>query len=225
MSEDDHLATVRQAYRYVVAYERRVLDALTVVHEEVERLGFAFGHWEPMATAFPKRNRFKGNDWAWNHVPLSNAQFEWAHGGRSGNAAGNVWLLVDHVADTGFENACRRVEREPNPREPNPLVDLAASDSCDSLFRAHWIRFDAAVAEKLWNKSWQNLLEGHFERRIDELWPIEPGITPTTVVHDNVATGGVAISIGAIDGPQGFRACFLDPVLTVLSELTTRPQK
>jgi hypothetical protein len=214
MTDIDHLATVRQAYRYVVAYERRVLDAITVVHEAVETLGFEFGGWASRLTTFPKKTRFTGHDWAWDNHPLYNAQLRWALGGRLGNAAGNVWLFVEHVADTGFEAAYQT-----SRAELNPLADLQSVSECDSLLRARWLRFDAPVNERLWHKSWEQLLEAHFNKKITELWPVAPVAAPSMTAHDGVRTGGLVISIGSIGGPEAFRSGFVEPVVGVLGEL------
>ncbi len=126
---EDVLATVRRAYRYVVAYERRVLDAIARVDDVLRDRGFEPEKYAyPIHTEAPTKRQVLTN-WAWNAVPNYARRFKWLFGEE--NAAGSCWVLVDHVADTAFEK--RRITR---PGEPQPLGDdLVPVESSRSVLR------------------------------------------------------------------------------------------
>lgn len=102
MSGPNVLETIRQAYRYIVAYERRVIDAIAAVDTELRSRQFErYGRSVSLHTEWPSRSKAL-EKWAWDNVPNYARRFQWTSG--KPNAAGNRWVVLDHIADTSFEN-------------------------------------------------------------------------------------------------------------------------
>ncbi len=99
----DPIATIRQAYLYIAAYERRILDSVDVVDEAVREAGFERKRphrWSPIYSGFPAR-AYAPELPVWNNLPNFAMRYQWLVG--EPNTAGNRWILMDHVADTAAE--------------------------------------------------------------------------------------------------------------------------
>lgn len=214
MTENHQLATIRQAYRYVAAYERRVLDSLAELDRHLSPLGFEFKEWGSLKRPFPKRGQFSPRKWAWDNLVFYNVRLQWTHGGRYGNEAGNIYLFVDHVADTGFE-----LHTASKGTEPDPLQHLPPSTECKSLLRTRWIKFDEAIDDKLWKKSWDKLFETHFGEVMSDFGLPSHGAAPQRLKEGEMRAGGFSMSIDNIRGPDDFGTLFVEPIVNELTRL------
>ena len=207
----DVLSTVRQAYRYVVAYERRLLDAMIRVDKAVgNECGYQFQKRSPTLTSAPK-SRLNADDWAWDNHTLFATQFLWARG-EFENVAGSSWLLIDHVADTAFEE---RLERG----EPDPLMLKAATES-ETVLRVWWLKLHKPVPASLWSKAWSDLAKAHFGA---DPRPKRAGEDVPDRTHDGVTVGGFALAVQELNAPEALERVLVQPVLTRLNALEARP--
>src|SRR5437868_5646569 len=124
MTAHDPLATVRSAHRYVAAYTRRVLDAAAAFGQAVGELGFNYEGGDPLFYKFP-RPKFVFTSWAWDFLPMYSVRLGWSRNGINANVADNAVVLLDHIADTGFES------RTSGKLEPDPLKDLPPAEASD----------------------------------------------------------------------------------------------
>ncbi|HBQ12816.1 MAG: hypothetical protein RLP09_26385 [Sandaracinaceae bacterium] len=207
----DPLTQIRRAYRYIAAYERRVLDAIDVLDEAVRELGFERNRpyrWMPLYSAFPSRS-YAPESWVWDGLPNYAMRYQWREG--EPNTPGSRWVLADHVADTSFES-----RRTTESGEPSPLDDLAPAESSRSVLRWHMIRFEGSIPDKVYNASWDKLMETQLgspasERRLDTPTP-EPR---TTRVPPLVHTLH-CVDIAALTQPESLRELFVDPLVELL---------
>lgn len=214
MSDTAILSEVRTAYRYVVAYERRVLDALSAFDEEVRDIGYTFLRWSPLHTTFPSRVRFAPNGWAWDNVPFCAARYRWALAGTDENEAGSSWLFVEHVADTAFEE-----HSAPKRTEPDPLEHLVAAAESDSVLHAWWMSIERPFAKRLWTMSWEKLIAAHFGRTLRDMCPRKPLKRLTHEEKGGAIFGSYGVSLGELSGPEDFSEKFVKPVAGALRSL------
>ena len=136
-------STIRKAYRYVTAYQRRLLDGLAKVHESLDPR-FSFHGWDSIYHNRPcgrGSQPFDGK-WAWDFVPLYDSVFEWRLWTDEPNRAGNVFVFVEHVADSVFEEAylAKRGEKDP----------LELGEESDSVLRGYWVKLYSQIRDELW---------------------------------------------------------------------------
>lgn len=203
----NELATIRRAYRYVVAYERRMLDAFARIDEAVRDAGFVRDtpyRWRPMYRSFPSRD-WPADRWAWDHVPLYAARLVWIAGEK--NTAGSRYVLVDHVADTAFE-----AKRLQDRSEPEPLDGLAAPEDARTILRWHVVELAAPVPDALWNMDWHGLLAKHFGVPVSALLPVNE--TPEPVRRDQgaVRLTSWCLDLATVDDPAALGARFVEPL-------------
>ena len=218
---NDTMNTVRQAHRYVVAYQRRILDAVAALHDQIgpDGLGFQPDGWEPLHYGYPAKGVFAPKRWAWDFVPMYAARFYWLHQGRKENAAGTTAFMVDHVVDTAFEPVAAKKRQQ----EPDPLEDLAPSDRSESVLRARWVHLGAPVPANLWQLSWDALVAQSFQCPLAEIWPMEPTDAPRSRARDGMTAGGHVVSVGDLDQPARFGEAFTTPVVAALRLLHGLP--
>jgi len=206
------LATVRTAYRYVVAYERRVLDGAAAIREAIVELDYQFEGWSPLRRAFPSRNNFPADRWAWDNIPMYAVRFRWNRGGRKENQGGNSWFFLDHVADTAFEEPRRS-------GEPDPLTTLRDASESTSVFRARWLKFHEPVSEAHWALSWDDLVGREFGCPTAEVWPLEVTTQPSERRNAALTAGGHVVAIDDLESPEHFNARLVEPVVAALRAL------
>lgn len=207
----NELETIRRAYRYVVAYERRVLDAITRIDDAVTDAGFERNlphRWWPLYRAFPSRD-WAAARWAWDHVPCYAFRYQWNAGNE--NAAGTRWVLVDHIADTAFEE-----KRLSDDVEPEPLDGLPPVEGSKTVLRWLVIELAAPLPAALYKLQWTQLLPKHLGvpalellPRVATPMPIRREVSPLTLTT-------FCVDLASIDGADALAASFTQPLLEVL---------
>ena len=204
------LAEVRRAYRSIVAYERRVLEAVGRVDDLVREAGFerrALGRGGPAERGSPGRE-WPGTKWAWDHVPLFAARFQWLAGGE--NAAGSRYVVVDHVADTAYER--KRLE-ERTLTEPDMLEDLeaVAEEASRSVLRWNVVKLGAPVPANVWRSSWNDVFAKTFGATVETFTTLADGAAARhTSAGLELVRGGVDLS--AVDSAVELEARLLAPL-------------
>lgn len=222
--KNSDLVTIRTAYRYVVAYERRVRDALRLLNEALAGIDFNFWAWSPalefaevpQARRMPQPDTFVGGRSAWDNVPFYLSYHWWFRGvDEEDNRAGNAWMWVEHVADTGFEAALGR-RRESADGEPDALEGLRPADDTDSLLRVRWALVQSPLPAEQWEMYWPQLVEHRFACKASEVFPLEPTGAPLMKRDGCLAAGGHVISLGDLRGPADVDRVLIDPVVHAL---------
>lgn len=205
MSEVD-LSAVRQAYRYVVAYQQRLRDALIEVDQGLTELGYAFNSWTPIhASRAPgATNNFLQSRWAWDFVPMYAFRLIWTLGGTWENEPGQVFIWLDHLADTGYAKASRR--------EPDPL-SFGDAEKSDTLLLARWLKLDKKVDDAMWRGSLTDIILRHFNKTSHELWHEAPSLEITKHSKEGLETGGLCVSLEKVSTPEAFNDAFTTLVL------------
>lgn len=207
----DPLATIRRAYRYIAAYERRVLDAVDAVDEELRELGFERKkphRWSPLYNSFPSRT-YAPEHWVWDNLPNYAMRYQWISG--APNAVGSRWTLLDHVADTAFE-----LRRIAEPGEPNPLEDLAPVEESRSVLRWQTIEFEDSLPEKTYNLSWNKLLETQLGNSISDRRVTTPTASPVVTRTAPLKHAVHCVDIASLTDPDSLRKLFVAPLLGML---------
>lgn len=210
----NELATIRRAYRYVTAYERRVLDAFEHVDAVAKGAGYSRNmpyRWQPLGRNLPSR------DWApehssWDFIPLYAARFQWLRG--EPNKPGSRFLCVDHIADTAFEEWQRQ-----HAGAPEPLEGLGAPESSRSVLRWLVVAVDASLPAGLWNEQWHALLPKHTKQPVQQFFPNEESVE--TLAHESKAlrTRARCVDLANVEGLASLRARFLQPLAEALEAL------
>ncbi|MGK3993558.1 SIR2 family NAD-dependent protein deacylase [Sorangium sp. So ce1024] len=94
------MSLVRQSYRLVYQYQRRVFDRLAELSDELAAVGLAFQRWDP--TLFSRHAKsssefFRRKYWAWDFLPAYRVQLVWQSSAKISRA-----LVIEVVSDTGF---------------------------------------------------------------------------------------------------------------------------
>lgn len=108
-------AAVRESYRVVYRYQRRVFDRLAALANALSAIGFAFERWDPALysrTAKSTTAFFRRPYWAWDFLPAYHVRLVFSASPAEGRPAGRV--TVDVVADDGFRASASG--DEPDPR-------------------------------------------------------------------------------------------------------------
>jgi len=183
------LATIRRAYRYVVAYERRVLDTITQIDESVREGGFerVKPHgWSPLYRAFPSKS-WSADSWAWDNVPNYICRYSWERGEQ--NTVGAIRVLVDHVADSAFE--AKILSRVGLP-ELDPLTELGEPEKSRSLLRCLVVETVAPLPAATWKLYWHQIFAAEFS--VPALNVLQP---PTAIAHRESA--GLRLTVSTVD--------------------------
>lgn len=209
------LATIRRAYRYVVAYERRILDAFASIDEVVRDAGFVRNtphRWHPVHRAFPSRD-WPTERWAWDNVPLYAARFTWLAG--EPNTAGTRYVLVDHVADTSFEE--KRLE---DRTEPDPLDGLLPAEAARSILRWGVVELARPVAPAFWRLGWGELLSKHLAVPVTQVFPTAPTAEPLRRERDGLRLTSWCLDLATVEEATTLDTGFLAPLREALSHTT-----
>jgi hypothetical protein len=206
------LSTIRRAYRYVVAYERRILDMMARIDVAVLEAGFERRvphRWYPLYRAFPSRD-WPADSWAWDNVPLYVSRFQWISG--APNQPGTRYVIVDHIADTAFE------ERPKAPRavEPDPLTGLEPAESSRTLLRWSVVSVEQAIDEQVWRLPWADCLTKILGAPVAQLFPTRP--TPSVVRFEaqTLKLLSCAIDLSDIENASDVDDRFIAPLRTAL---------
>jgi hypothetical protein len=210
MNQHEVLANIRRAYRYVVAYERRVLDTIDVFDEALRARSFerASPHRTPLHTSFPKKD-YAPEHWTWDNVPNYACRYQWRSG--EANTAGSCWVLLDHVADTSFEQRRLTV-----PGEPDPLDSLEPVEATRSILRALVVSFAAPLDPKVYAAWWGTLLTRHFRLSMAELLVSEPTAQPERIDAPPLTLVRHCVDLAELTDPESLRLRFLDPLLSAI---------
>jgi len=124
------MALVRQSYRLVHQYQRRIFNRLADLSDALAGMGIVFQRWDPVLFARHAKSSsefFRRKYWAWDFLPAYHLQLVWQSSAKTSRI-----VIVEVVADTGF----KRLERE----EPEPSrfdkVSAARSELWISLMRS-----------------------------------------------------------------------------------------
>ncbi|MBN2194924.1 MAG: hypothetical protein JW751_19055 [Polyangiaceae bacterium] len=129
MTQQTGLDTIRTAYRYVTAYQRRVLDIVGLLDDSLGEIGFGYQQWATESSgAVEKRLPLDG--WSWDFLPLMDFRVRWSKDSPEENKAGAAWLWLRHVADTGLE-----AFRGNRNIEPDGLGEIPEGSS---VVRLYW---------------------------------------------------------------------------------------
>lgn len=208
----NQLETIRRAYRYVVAYERRILDTISRIDSVIHEAGFERWmpeRWTPLYRAFPSRS-WSPDRWAWDNVPCYAVRYKWVKG--AANTAGTRYVLVDHIADTAFEK-----KRLSDKNEPDPLEDLPPPDSVRSVLRWHVIEQDEPMPDAIWNLQWHDLIAKRSRISVAEFSLSEPTLSPVKREGSGLRTWTSCVDIASLDTPESLDANFINPLREQLS--------
>ncbi|WP_437985171.1 SIR2 family NAD-dependent protein deacylase [Sorangium sp. So ce117] len=138
------MALVRQSYRLVYQYQRRVFDRLAELSDALASIGLAFERWDPSQFARHAKSTsefFRRKYWAWDFLPAYRLQLVW-----QSSASTSRSVVLEVVPDTGFT---RSGGGEPDPAR---FVDAkaAGSELQISLMRS-------SVRNLPWNQIWSSL--------------------------------------------------------------------
>lgn len=126
---DDAFGQLRNAYRLIWSYHRRLSDVLARVDGECRKAGLAHAGWAPLHYGFPPQSTsaWFGKNWSWDLLPGFAMVINWSRepvGGRSRH----VQLVAE--ADDGFDPS--RSPGEPDPAQweetTNSVVRLLLID-------------------------------------------------------------------------------------------------
>ncbi|WP_437907996.1 SIR2 family protein [Sorangium sp. So ce327] len=140
------MALVRQSYRLVQQYQRRVFDRLAELSDALAGIGLAFERWDPsLFSRHPKSTTefFRRKYWAWDFLPAYRLQLVW-----QSSASTSRSVVVDVVSDTGFT---RSGGDEPDPTRFGG-ARAAGSELQISLMRS-------SARNLPWNQIWSSLSE------------------------------------------------------------------
>lgn len=145
----DALRDVRQAYRLLWSYQRRILDLARVVLAAFPE--HEFYAWRPRIGDPPPQ--LTGNPlqrWAWDFLPLAEACFLFLPGGADRNAPkAGEWMVELRVrADDGHEDYAETGEFD-------PALFIPAEGTTSSLWLYLWL-CDEGVSRNWFNWVWQN---------------------------------------------------------------------
>lgn len=138
------LAQVRAAYRLIHAYQRRILDLLAVLDEELGRLRLEFVEWRTPYYNAPVRSDskpFRGR-WAWDLLPGYSFWCSWENTDKT-----KPWrrIFVHVATDTVFEEFKKTARGEPMA-EKMPRVEDSPSELWISLYSSESSGFDVQQA-------------------------------------------------------------------------------
>ncbi|WP_437680348.1 SIR2 family NAD-dependent protein deacylase [Sorangium sp. So ce131] len=140
------MALVRQSYRLVHQYQRRLFDRLTALSDALAGIGVEFQRWDP--TLFSRHAKsssefFRPKYWAWDFLPAYRLQLLW-----QSSAKASRGVALEAVSDTGFT----RLERE----EPDP-GNFGDARAARSELQISLMRSPAPNVS--WNQVWSSLSE------------------------------------------------------------------
>lgn len=223
MTTRNNLTAIRQSHRYVVAYQRRLLDALSALNNQLLDIGFSFDEWDPLHFDRPpvkSNSAILNNRWAFDFLMLYSVSFYWEKGEE--NKPGYVCFQLEHLADTGLEKAL-----ELSNDEPDPLTFDNAADS-ESIVRCFWIAITgkkSPFSDDEWESNgFDELLISHFDKdhmaafnKIDTPLPLEE------FEDKGLVFGQMAVSLEELPDPESFYESFCDVVVGRLKELSPPP--
>ncbi|WP_437930195.1 SIR2 family protein [Sorangium sp. So ce291] len=138
------MALVRQSYRLVQQYQRRMFDRLGDLTDALAGMRIAFQRWDPALFARHAKSSsefFRRKYWAWDFLPAYHMQLVWQSSAKSSRL-----VVVEVVADTGF----KKIEGE----EPDPSKFDAVSAARSEL----WISMVRSPNPNLsWSQVWSSL--------------------------------------------------------------------
>ena len=202
------LQEVRRAYRYVAAYQQRIVDLVRSVETVLNGEGMkrwpkaqfcAGGH---RASELP-RHVAEGNAWA--YLPLSSFELTW--GTDRSDVSGSRWCVFEHAADYQLEQGGSRLAADPLPGSPETGV---------SLVRLVVVRVGEPFGGA-WNLDWKPCLEEHFGRG-SEAWP-ELEKPDVDVRRNGTIVVGTAINLADLRTPADTELKVLQPLRKMLESI------
>jgi len=106
---------LRDAYRLIWSYTRRIRDVIALVDAECRQQGFDFNGWSPLHNKFPPQSTsdwFNKGNWAWDLLPAYAMYFTWS---KTTGKTGSRHVILTAEPDTGFN-------LESWPQEPDPAT-------------------------------------------------------------------------------------------------------
>ena len=218
MKKTNDLSAIRQAHRYVVAYQERLLDALSALNNQLLDIGFSFDEWNSIHFDRPPSKTNAGiftNWWAFDFLMLYSVEFYWDKGEE--NKPGYVTFWLQHLADTGLEKVIEEANDEPDP------LSFENASSSESLLRCCWIAItgkQSPISTKEWeNKEYEEMLRCHFDRDyLADFYKIyEPG-SIEEFEKDGITFGEVAVSLEELPNRRDFSKNWLCDVVVERNE-------
>ncbi|WP_437503818.1 SIR2 family NAD-dependent protein deacylase [Sorangium sp. So ce1099] len=165
---------VRQSYRLVYQYQRRVFDRLAELSDELAAIGLAFQRWDPTLFARHAKSSsefFRRKYWAWDFLPAYRLELVWQASAKVSRS-----LVLEVVADTGFTHT--------RGEEPDPArfgdASAARSELQISLLRS-------PVPNLSWTQLWSSLSVEDDSIYDGEDHELDAGGKPCTYRYLNVA--------------------------------------
>jgi len=222
MNSINDLTGVRQSHRYVAAYQRRLLDAISNFNNRLINIGFKFEEWGSLHFDRPPKKSNPAiltNYWAYDFIHLYSVGFYWTKGEE--NKKNFVYFGLEHLADSGLENALDFSNEE----EPDPLKFKDAAEA-DSILRCFWLLIateNSPFSNTVWNNTeYEDLIKMHFNKDImNDFSKLYEPLLPFKEEHkDGVLFGQMAISIENIPTMESFENDFCNIIIDRLSELS-----
>jgi hypothetical protein len=129
-SEALDMGLVRQSYRLVHQYQRRMFNRLADLSDALAGMGIVFQRWDPVLFARHAKSSsefFRRKYWAWDFLPAYHLQLVWQSSAKTSRI-----VIVEVVADTGFKSL---ENKEPDPSGFDE-VSVARSELWISLMRS-----------------------------------------------------------------------------------------
>lgn len=220
MKRINDLSTIRQAHRYVVAYQRRLLDALSSFNNQILDIGFRFDEWSSIHFDRPPSKTNAGiftNWWAFDFTMLYSVEFYWDKGEE--NKPGFVTFWLQHLVDTGLEKIIEAADDEPDP------LSFEDATKSDSILRCCWIAITgkkSPFGDEEWdNKEYGDLLSEHFKKDIlatfHQIYKPHP---LDEFEKKGVVFGQLAVSLEELPNPEAFNELFCNVIVERMKELS-----
>lgn len=202
----EQMQQVRLAYRLVVAYQRRLLDLASLVHERVREAHprSRFSAWGPSRWGRPGTND-PTTKWAWDFVPLHHCDIGWRTAPLP--AAGEFWFWLSHEADTGWQAS--------PPKEPDPLR-LRPVEECETLISATVLAIPATteLGGDGATPDWQKLYDAADASTPPEAWV---GALRDCVTNlGTVRIGGLRVPVHQLGTREQVTKTLVEPLLQIV---------
>lgn len=199
-SLSEQMIQVRNAYRLVVAYQRRLLDIVKMTKMQLQKQhrGLAFYRWGPNKWSRPGVQD-PTQKWAWDFVPLCQCDIGWVTSALP--VPGSFWVWLTHEGDSGWNTEV--------PGEPDPLT-FKPAEECHTRLHAGVLGVTGLTigAEALGD--WFGLYDA-----------LEPKLTPERLsagFEDNAAAAvarirELAVNVEELSSPELVTKKLIEPLL------------
>lgn len=138
---------VRRAYRLLYLYQRRVMDLMKFIGNQLS-LRYA-GGWPQYSSAAPKNGKGTLDNWAWDWLNMYQYEFNFASKVIDGKEIRFSVFLVSDTAffDAGLDDECDLKAYPPAETGDTCLVLLAGKDAWHGEFADFWENYKKDATE------------------------------------------------------------------------------